>query len=275
VLALLTIPAYILLFNATNFNWFNIPDSHELYLENYDTSVSDYVNFSVYSSHPAECSLTYCGLNKKIRLNDGINNFHEPTAICEKSFRVSIECSNSKVLFYCNRSNLAAAKPLYDVIFTPYAKAGSIELEIRLSLQSNLAGYRQLVISLDGKEIVRPSYFFPGGNSTYLTQEGIRAEPGQHTVSILFGDSYAESRIDLPRPAYPVLMLLSLLISIALSLFIALKFKVDLSSSILLAFLLASASLILHFHLTSLGMNELTVPVISLAVLVGLWKKKS
>ena len=144
-----------------------------------------------------------------------------------------------------------------------------------MSLQSNLAGYKELVISLDGKEIARPSYFFPDANSTYATQEIIYAEPGQHMVSIRFGDSYAESNLYLPKPAYPLLMLTSVLISLALSIFIALKFKIDLSLYILITFLFASASIILYFHLTSLGINELTVPVIFLAVLVGLWKKKS
>jgi len=95
---------YAAMFSTNNFNWFSIPNPQELYLESYDTSASQYVNFAVHSSANSDCTLSYCWAVRNVSLKNGPNVFREPLDNCSDSFRVTLDCGKSIVSFRCNKS---------------------------------------------------------------------------------------------------------------------------------------------------------------------------
>ncbi|MCX6777116.1 MAG: hypothetical protein NTY73_04085 [Candidatus Micrarchaeota archaeon] len=102
---LVPVLVYAAMFGTNNFNWLSIPNPHELYLESYDTSASQYVNFAVHSSTDSDCTMDYCWAVRNVSLKSGLNVFREPLDNCSGSFRVTLDCGQSIVSFRCNKTS--------------------------------------------------------------------------------------------------------------------------------------------------------------------------
>ena len=101
---LIPVFVYVEMFGTNNFNWFSIPNPQEIYLESYDTSALQYVDFAVHSSTSSDCTLLYCWTSKNVSLKSGLTVFREPIDKCNEHFQVILACGKASVSFHCSKS---------------------------------------------------------------------------------------------------------------------------------------------------------------------------
>src|SRR5271157_1101753 len=89
-----------------SFNWFNIPNTEELYLVEYPKNVSeDIMHFEVYSSKNYPCSVYICSSTIDKPLVAGYNIINVSMGGCGKSVQTILSCGESEVRFSSQRIN--------------------------------------------------------------------------------------------------------------------------------------------------------------------------
>ncbi|MEM3399761.1 MAG: hypothetical protein QXP42_02930 [Candidatus Micrarchaeia archaeon] len=213
------------LFTLVNFNWFKIPEPHEIYLKEYGSS-----HASVFSSHNETCILDACG-TVPITLKKGENML-----FFNCSPRIfNLTCGERRISFIpLNGSGVA------NVFFSFFY--ANRTLFINMWGEGHTRGYERALISVDGKKIAEPAYYISG---PFNFTERYPISCGEHNVRVDFLGFQATEHVkaDRSNSGFEILLvLLSLLFAFLLSsCFIELLF---------FSLVFTISSLTLNFHLS-------------------------
>jgi len=262
----------------TNFNWFKVPETTELYLLDYEKESFKNIKFEIYSSIPTLCKITVCGYERAVNLSEGSNILYQDISFCELN-RVSflnISCGNQQNFFYIKRVLDSALG--HDINFTNISLIktnGYYSLQLEGSVIVKNSGYKKLDITLDGLPLLSPVFYFESGQNEFSFSEKIKIFSGSHKLKIDAFNKSVEKDFFVEEKAFPIDNLLLTLSALAISLLLKKKYNFDILLTILIFFSFFTAYQVFQFQLSkNFNLSPWLFPVVSVAFLGIVYGKK-
>ncbi|NYZ78541.1 hypothetical protein H0N99_00160 [Candidatus Micrarchaeota archaeon] len=263
--------------NWVSFNWFDIPNTEELYLIEYPKNVSGNVlHFEVYSSKNYPCSVYICNATVDKALTSGYNSVEVGMSGCGRDAQTVLSCGESQVRFYSHRINRSFSDESLDAKFDTAVNKRVVELYIDFSSRLNDAAYKNFEVRVDENTVLRPTYLFQNGTTESSRTEELSLEPGQHTIELSYAGKTLDAKsVFIEAPPFPYIDLLNIILSLAIALLIYKLYSTDWLSSSLLFFGASFSALAMQLQLhNNLGFSEWLVPLLLVLGVLSLWKFK-